>query len=133
MVERVLADQLRRQVVRDDPERGQPALHRRGFADPVETVLAPHPDKGAALLRLVLRRPGDLKGLNFGDFHSTANRCLALESMPRRGCSVCWQFPNRKSEFTYFFSLLAPLSPSCPGLLCSIALRRLFSQEAFKI
>src|SRR4051812_1523488 len=55
--------------MRDDAERGETALHRRGFADPVEPVLAPHPDKGAALLRLVLRRPGDLKRLDLGDFH----------------------------------------------------------------
>src|SRR3954452_13046642 len=84
MGELFLVNQLRRQVVRDIAERGETSLHRRGFADPVEPVLAPHPDKGAALLRLVLRRPGDLKGFDLGDFHARSN---SFTKPPCRGLS----------------------------------------------
>jgi hypothetical protein len=69
VIERVLADQGRRNVARDDAERGNATLHRRGLADPGEAVIAMHPDKGAALLRLVVRPPADLKDLDVGDFH----------------------------------------------------------------
>ena len=69
MIERVLADQRRSEVVGDDAERGEPALHRRRFADPPEPVIGVDADKGAALRRAVVRRPGKLERLDFTDFH----------------------------------------------------------------
>src|SRR5947207_10793987 len=69
VIERVLTDQHRRDVARDDAERGEAALHRRRFADAVVSVIRVDADKGAALLRLVAGSPADLKRLDVADFH----------------------------------------------------------------
>jgi len=69
MVERILADQRRGEIARDDPERGEAALHRRRLADPRRAVLAIDPDPGAALLGLVGAGPVDLKRLDVANFH----------------------------------------------------------------
>jgi hypothetical protein len=52
-----LADQGRRKIVLDDPARGEPALHWRRLANAERPVIAMNSDPGAALRRLVLRRP----------------------------------------------------------------------------
>ena len=69
VIERVRADQHRRDVARDNAERGEAALHRRRFADAAEPLIRMDPDKGAALLRRIARRPADLKHLDVADFH----------------------------------------------------------------
>lgn len=69
MIEGVSADERRRQIARHDPERGEPALHRRGLADTEEAVLAADPDPGAALARRVLGPPRDLKDFDVPDLH----------------------------------------------------------------
>src|SRR5262249_42726366 len=74
VVERVVADQRWRQIARDDPKRGDPALHWRGLADAKRTVIAVNPDPSAALLWLVPGRPADLKCLDVADFHGLLRR-----------------------------------------------------------
>src|SRR5438105_12736177 len=69
VIERVLTDQHRRDIARDDAERGEAALHRRRFADAVVSVIRVDADKGAALLRLFAGSPADLKRLDVADFH----------------------------------------------------------------
>ena len=74
MIERVLADQRRRQIVLDDPERGEPALHRRRLADAERAVVAMNSDPSAALRGLVLGRPLNLKHFDFADLHGVLLR-----------------------------------------------------------
>jgi hypothetical protein len=65
VVERVFAQQHRRDVAGDDAERGQPAQHRRGLADPAMDA-----NESAALRRLVVGRPADLEDLDPLDLHT---------------------------------------------------------------
>jgi len=69
MIERVLADQRRGEIMRDDPERGKTTLHRRGLTDTERTVIAINSDPGAVLLRAVAGCPADLKSLDVTNFH----------------------------------------------------------------
>ena len=69
IIERILADQRWCEVMLDDPERGEPALHRRRLANAERAVVAMNPDPGAALRRLVLRCPLDLKDLDVANLH----------------------------------------------------------------
>src|SRR5215467_12466455 len=69
MIERVGADQLRREIVPDDPERCEPALHRRRLANAEGPVVAMDPNPGAALRRGILWRPLHLKHLDIANFH----------------------------------------------------------------
>jgi len=70
MVERVLADQRRRQVALDDPERGKAALHWRRLANAEGAVVAMNSDPGAALRGLVLGRPLHLEHFDVMDLHA---------------------------------------------------------------
>ena len=69
MIERILADQRRREVVPDDAERGEAALHRRRLADAVDPVVGEDADEGAVLRRLLVRRPAHLERIDAGDLH----------------------------------------------------------------
>ena len=93
MIERVLADQRRRQVVADDAERGEAALHRRRLADAVDAVIGVDAHEGAVLRRLVVRRPAHLEGVDAGDLHGAAPS-LSLQSTPapaRRQAAGPWR------------------------------------------
>ena len=70
VIERILADQPRRDVARDDSERGEAALHRRGFTNAAQPIIGMDPDPGAALLRPIVRRPADLEDLDLAYFHA---------------------------------------------------------------
>src|SRR5262249_39405880 len=63
LIKRILADQRRREVVLDDPDRGEPALYRCRLGNAEGAVIAMDSDPGAALRRLVVGHPGDLKSL----------------------------------------------------------------------
>jgi hypothetical protein len=55
--------------VLDDPERGEPALYRRGLANAERAVIAMNSDPGVTLRRLVLGRLLHLKDLDVANFH----------------------------------------------------------------
>src|SRR6516162_787932 len=80
MIERVLADQRRGEIMRDDPERGKTTLHRRGLTDAERTVIAMDSDPGAVLLRAVAGCPADLKSLDVTNFHGRSPRELSSPS-----------------------------------------------------
>src|SRR5665213_2984075 len=84
MVERVLADQRRRDVAGDDAERSQPAQHRRRLADPGNAVVAIDALPGAALRRFVARRPANLEGLDVFDLHATRLFPVVIPGRGRR-------------------------------------------------
>jgi hypothetical protein len=69
MIERIRTDQLRREIVPYDPERGQPAMHRRRLTDTDQAVVTMDSDPSAALRRLVLRRPSYLEDLDITYLH----------------------------------------------------------------
>ena len=91
MVERVRADQRRRHVLGDDDERGQTALHGRGFAHAEHTVIGLNAHKGAArafaacgpvlAARQPLAAPIDLEGLDLGDLHLSPSPAYQLVAM----------------------------------------------------
>ena len=73
MVQRILADQRRREIVRDHAERGEAALHRRGLADAEHAVVGVDAHEGAVLRRLVVRRPAHLERIDAGDLHGACS------------------------------------------------------------
>jgi hypothetical protein len=53
----------------DDPERGEPALHRRRLANAERPVVAVNPDPGGALRWLVLKCPLNLKDFDVANLY----------------------------------------------------------------
>jgi hypothetical protein len=70
VVERIGAAQHWRDVVLDDAERGQAALHRRRLADPHAAVIGPDAHESASFRRRIRGGPCDLESLDPVDLHA---------------------------------------------------------------
>jgi hypothetical protein len=68
-VEWVGTDHDRGDIIDEDAERSQSALHRRDFTQSKPPVVGPDPDEGAALGRFVAVRPADPDSFNALDLH----------------------------------------------------------------
>ena len=70
VIERVRAGDRGRDVVLQDRERDETALHRRDLAQTATPVVAPDAQEAAASGRRILRAPLDLECLDSGDAHA---------------------------------------------------------------
>src|SRR4051794_4091041 len=74
MIQRIAAQQHRRDVVLDHAQGCSATLHGRRLADTRQSAVRMDADERATLARFVGRRPVDLKGLYLRDLHASASR-----------------------------------------------------------